>query len=253
MKVVIVEDEIAAAENLIHLLHSIDSSIEVLKTIDSVKAAVSYFSKTPEADLVFMDIHLADGISFQIFEQVDLKTPIIFTTAYDQYSIQAFQVNSVNYLLKPLQKEEISNAIDKYKASQNSAQNSSSDIEALMQMLGSSTTNYKSTYLLQKRDELIPVKTKDMAYIYIDSGIVKAITFENQSYVMNKKLEDIEAELNPQEFLRVNRQFILNKAAVTKIKFYFNGKLIVLTQPPSEERIVVSKGKASAVKEWLNA
>ncbi|WP_111685254.1 LytR/AlgR family response regulator transcription factor [Winogradskyella tangerina] len=253
MKVVIVEDEIAAAENLIYILDNIDAEIEVLKTIDSVKSAVTYFSESPDADLIFMDIHLADGISFQIFDQVEIKTPIIFTTAYDQYAIQAFQVNSINYLLKPLQKEEISNAIDKYKETQGTTAQSQPNLNALMQLLDTSIANYKATYLVQKRDELIPIKTDNIAYFSIDSGVVKATTIDNQKYVINKKLEDIEAELDPKLFMRVNRQFILNKSAIVKIKFYFNGKLIIITQPPHKDRIVVSKGKSNAVKSWINS
>ncbi|WP_299525656.1 LytTR family DNA-binding domain-containing protein [Winogradskyella sp.] len=253
MKVVIVEDEIAASENLIYLLNEIDPTIEVLKTLDSVKSSVAYFSEMQEADLIFMDIHLADGISFEIFEQVTITTPIIFTTAYDQYAIQAFKVNSVNYLLKPLNKEEISEAINQFVSAKQPSGSTLNNIEALMQMLDTKSANYKSTYLVQKRDELLPLKTKDIAYFFIDSSIVKAITFNNQSYIINKKLEDIETELDPKLFLRVNRQFILNKDSVIKIKYYFNGKLIVITQPPYQERIVVSKAKSNEVKSWMNS
>jgi len=253
MKVVIVEDEIAASENLTYLLNDIDPTLEILKIADTVKAAVSYFSKAQDVDLIFMDIHLADGISFEIFEQVEIKTPIIFTTAYDQYAIEAFKVNSVNYLLKPLHKEELSEAIDKFKSTQQTSKFSESSIASLMQILETKSIAYKATYLVQKRDELLPIKTKDIAFFFIDSSIVKAVTFNNQSYVINKKLEDIDAELDPNAFLRVNRQFILNKESVTKIKFYFNGKLIVITQPPHKERIVVSKAKANDVKIWMNS
>lgn len=252
MKVVIVEDEIAASENLEFILHNIDSSIEILKVVDSVKSAVSYFSESTEAELVFMDIHLADGISFEIFDQVNINIPIIFTTAYDQYAIQAFKVNSVDYLLKPINEEELSEAINKFKSISKPTQPLNNKIKSMLEFLQTKSKSYKTTYLVQKRDELIPVKTQDIAYFYIDIGLVKAVTFNKQSYIINKKLEDIELELNPEDFHRVNRQFILNRNAITNIKFYFNNKLIVNVNPPFEERIVVSKAKANDVKNWMN-
>lgn len=253
MKVVIVEDEIAASENLTYLLDTIDSNIKILKVLDTVKASIEYFSEPTEAELIFMDIHLADGVSFEIFEKVHITTPIIFTTAYDQYAIKAFKVNSVDYLLKPLNEEELSEAIIKFKNSTNSASPVNNQIQGMLELLQSKSKVYKATYLVQKRDELIPVKTEDIAYFYIDTGIVKAVTNDNQSYTITKKLEDIELELNPAYFHRVNRQFIINKTAVVNIKFYFNGKLIINLNPPSPERIVVSKAKAGDVKNWLNS
>lgn len=252
MKVVIVEDEIAASENLIYLINSIDANIEVLTVLDSVSASVDYFSKPNEAELVFMDIHLADGISFEIFDQVTLKTPVIFTTAYDQYAIKAFKVNSIDYLLKPINEEELDEAVNKFKQS-TKEQPINSQIEGMLQLLQTKNKSFKTTYLVHHRDELLPIKVSDIAYFYIETGIVKGITFNNKSYVIDKKLEDIEGELNPEIFYRVNRQFIINRNAVANIKFYFNGKLIINTNPLSSERIVVSKAKASEVKKWINS
>lgn len=253
MKVVIVEDEIAASENLTYLLHTIDPNIEVLKVLDSVASSVAYFSKSTEAELVFMDIHLADGISFEIFDQAKITTPVIFTTAYDQYAIKAFKVNSVDYLLKPLNEEELSEAIVKFKNNTTTTQPANNQIQSMLELLQTQSKTYKTMYLVQKRDELVPVKTEDIAYFYIDTGIVKAVTNNNQSYTISKKLEDIELELNPADFHRVNRQFIINKTAVANMKFYFNGKLIMNVNPPSFERIVISKAKASDVKNWINS
>ncbi|MEC3906792.1 LytTR family DNA-binding domain-containing protein [Tamlana sp. 2201CG12-4] len=252
MKVVIVEDEIAASENLTYLINTIDPNIEILTVLDSVKSSVDYFSKGTEADLIFMDIHLADGISFEIFEQVSLSTPVIFTTAYDQYAIKAFKVNSIDYLLKPINEEELEEAINKFKSQSKSEQPVDNQIEGLMQLLQTKNKAYKTTYLVHHRDELLPIKTEDIAYFYIETGIVKGVTFTNKSYIIDKKLEDIESELNPELFYRINRQFIINRNAVANIKFYFNGKLIVNVNPPFSERIVVSKAKASDVKNWMN-
>lgn len=253
MKVVIVEDEIAASENLAYLINAIDSNIEILTVLDSVKSSVDYFSKGTEAELVFMDIHLADGISFEIFDQVTLDIPVIFTTAYDQYAIKAFKVNSIDYLLKPINEEELSESIDKFKSKLNEGQSSNNQLEGLMQLLSIKNKSYKTTYLVHHRDELLPVKTEDLAYFYIDTGVVKGVTFTNKSYSIDKKLEDIERELNPELFHRINRQFIVNRSAVANVKFYFNGKLILNVNPSFSERIVISKAKASEVKQWLNS
>ncbi len=252
MKVVLVEDEITASDQLTFLLNAIDPNIEILKVLDSVKTATEYFSNTYEASLIFMDIHLADGISFEIFEQVKIETPIIFTTAYDQYAIKAFKVNSIDYLLKPIDEDELSEAIQKFKNRSNEAGTLNNQIHGMLQLLKVKTKPYKTTYLVHHRDELLPIKTENIAYFYIDTGVVKAITSENKVYIIDKKLEDIEDELNPEIFNRVNRQFIIHKNAIENIKQYFNGKLIVNINPVAKERIVVSKAKATGFKKWVD-
>lgn len=250
-KIIIVEDEIAASENLTYLLNEIDATIEVVTVLDSVKAAINYFSNPIDADLVLMDIHLADGISFEIFDQVKIDIPVIFTTAYDQYAVKAFKVNSLDYLLKPIDEEELSEALTKYRNQKKS--DVSVQMEGLLSLLQTRNRAFKTTYLLHHRDEMVPVKVEDIAYFYIETGIVKAVTLTNKSYSIDLKLEDIENEIDPAIFLRVNRQFIVNKNAISNIKFYFNGKLIVNTNPPHSERIVVSKAKATSVKKWVNS
>jgi len=253
MKVVIVEDEIAASENLTFQLNGIDSTIEILSVIDSVDTAVEYFSIKNEAELIFMDIHLADGVSFEIFEKVTINTPVIFTTAYDQYAMQAFKVNSIDYLLKPINEEELSEAIAKFKRRVRVEKPINDQIEGVLQLLQTNIKTYKKTYLVQKRDELIPVKIEDLAYFYIETGIVKGVTFENQTFIIDKKLEDIESEIDPSIFYRANRQFVVNRNAISNIKHYFNGKLVVNTNPRFEERILISKAKATEFKNWVNA
>ncbi|MDC9723819.1 MAG: LytTR family DNA-binding domain-containing protein [Urechidicola sp.] len=253
MKVIIVEDEIAASENLAYLLNEIDSAIEIVTVLDSVKNAVNYFSKPTDADLVLMDIHLADGVSFEIFEQVELNIPIIFTTAYDQYAIKAFKVNSIDYLLKPIDQEELSDALTKFRNQKAPTSTSSNQIEGLLSLLNTQKTSYKSTYLVTSKNEMKPVATENIAMLYIDMGVIKAITFDNKKYSIDSKLEDVETELNPKYFYRVNRQMILQKKAIESIEFYFNGKLIVNTNPLFNDRIVVSKAKATAFKNWMNS
>ncbi|MBG6133368.1 two-component system LytT family response regulator [Aquimarina sp. EL_43] len=253
MKVVLVEDEIAASDHLTFLLNSINSDIEILKVLDSVKSVIDYFSEPNRAELIFMDIHLADGISFEIFDEINIKIPIIFTTAYDQYAIKAFKVNSIDYLLKPIDEDELAEALKKFKTKSGENDAMNAQMSGMLQLLQAKTKSYKTTYLVHQRDELIPVNTERIAYFYIDTGVVKAITIENKTYIIDKKLEDIEEELNPENFNRVNRQFIIQKNAISNIKHYFNGKLIINISPVSKERIVVSKAKATEFKKWVNS
>ncbi len=253
MKVVIVEDELAACENLVYLLNSIDSTIEVIKFLDSVTSAISFFSKPNDAQLVFMDIHLADGLSFEIFDKVTIDAPVIFTTAYDQYTLKAFKVNSIDYLLKPIDEDELSESLKQFETQKTEEKQSNSQMEGLLDLIKSQNKAYKNTFLVNQRDQLIPLKTEKIAFFYIDTGVVKAVTFDSQTYLLDAKLEDIEHELDPNNFYRVNRQFIIRRDAVTTIKYYFNGKLIVNTNPAHEERIIVSKAKATEFKKWMNS
>lgn len=255
MKVIIVEDEIAASDHLVFQLNNIDPSIEVLTIIDSVEMAIDHFSQKNDAELIFMDIHLADGISFEIFEKVTINTPIIFTTAYNQYAIQAFKVNSVDYLLKPINEDELEEAIHKFKsrAQTESSKAVNDQIDSVFKLLQASKKTFKTNFLAQKRDELIPVKTDNIAFFYIEDSVVKMVTFENKTYVLDKKLESIEEEIDPSMFYRINRQFIMNRNAISNVKFYFNGKLAVNSSPRFEERILVSKAKATDFKKWLNS
>lgn len=253
MKVVIVEDELAASDHLAYLLHAIDSDIEILQVLDSVKASVTYLSKPQEADLIFMDIHLADGVSFEIFDQVKINIPIIFTTAYNQYALKAFKFNSIDYLLKPIDKDELSDALQQFKVQTKDKGIADHQVKGLLELIKVKTKSYKTTFLVHHREEMIPVKTQNFAYFRIDTGIVKGITFDKKSYIVESKLEDMEQELNPELFYRVNRQFLVNREAIANLKSYFNGKLIVVVNPVCEERIVVSKAKATEFKNWMSA
>ncbi len=253
MKVLIVEDELAASENLAYLLHSINKNIEVVQVLDSVKSSVDFFSRPHEAELVFMDIHLADGISFEIFEQSSIDIPVIFTTAYNQYALKAFKFNSIDYLLKPIDKDELADALHQFKVQNKGKKIDDQQVKGLLDLIQTERKNFKTTFLVSHRDQLIPLKTNNIAYFRIDTGIVKAITSDNTSYSVDDKLEDVEKELDPSLFYRANRQFIINKEAVVNLKTYFNGKLVVEVNPICDERIVISKAKATEFKDWLGS
>ncbi|WP_373519011.1 LytR/AlgR family response regulator transcription factor [Pricia sp.] len=253
MKVLIIEDELAASENLTYLLHSIDKDIEVVNVLDSVKSSLDFFSKSHDAELVFMDIHLADGISFEIFEQARIDIPVVFTTAYNQYALKAFKFNSIDYLLKPIDKDELADALQQFKVQNKGKGIDDQQVEGLLDLIQTKRKKFKTTFLVSRRDELIPLKTEKIAYFRIDTGVVKAVTSDNKAYSVDDKLEDIEEELDSHLFHRANRQFIINKDAVVNLKTYFNGKLIVEVKPVSDERIIISKAKATEFKDWLGS
>lgn len=252
MKVIIIEDELAASDNLAYLLRAIDPAIEIIKVLDSVATSVEFLSKPTEAQLIFMDIHLADGISFEIFDQVKIDRPVIFTTAYDQYALKAFKVNSIDYLLKPIDDDELSEALKQFREQKNNGQ-ANVQMEGLLSLIKERTKTYKTSYLLNQRDQLVPLKTENIAFFFIDTGVVKVISSDNRSFSLDTKLEDIAHELDPANFYRINRQFIVNKNAISNIKFYFNGKLTVSVEPKHNERIIVSKAKAPEFKNWMNS
>lgn len=251
MKVLIIEDEKAAAENLKFLLSEIDNSIQVVGFVESVKEAIAYFKNGSSVELIFMDVHLADGISFEIFEKVDVQIPIIFTTAYDEYAVKAFKVNSVDYLLKPIHEDELKEAIEKFKTKQ-TVFSVTNRIQEVLQGLNAEKRTFKSTYLVRNRDVLIPLPVRDVAYFFVDTGLVKAVTVDRKSFILDKKLEDIENQLDPELFFRVNRQFIVQRGTIESLQHYFNGKLILNMNPKPGHRIIVSKARAPKLKKWIN-
>ncbi len=253
MKVLIIEDEIAASDNLAYLLKGIDATIEIVSVLDSVKSSVDFFERYHDVDLVFLDIHLADGLSFEIFEQVKITVPVIFTTAYDQYALKAFKVNSIDYLLKPIDEDELIASLEQFKVQFQTSGLVKDQVSGLLNLIKKQNTSYKSTFLVHHRDEIIPIRTDQIAYFHIDTGIVKATTSDRNTYILDKKLEDLESELDPTLFCRVNRQVIVRKNAIHTIKHYFGGKLLVTVMPNFEDRIIVSKAKASDFKKWLES
>jgi len=252
MKAVIIEDEDSAVLNLKHLLESIDAKIQIVETIDTVTDAIDFFQKEKSYDVVIMDIHLADGNSFEIFKEVKPKSPIIFTTAYDQYAIQAFKVNSIDYLLKPIQENELKNALEKLEQTQSQLPLSNHQLQELFNLIQGQKKSYRQSYLVQKGDTLTPIASNDFAFFYIQNGVVRGTTIENVTYHLEGKLEDLENELNPQEFYRANRQYLVKRSAIENLSIYFNGRLIVNSIPEAKKQIIVSKANAPKFKAWLN-
>ena len=253
MKAVIVEDEKFASQALQDLIHEIDPTIEIVAVLQSIEESVEWFkfSLNPAPDLVFMDIHLADGQSFAIFDEVKITCPIIFTTAYDEYALKAFEVNSIDYLLKPINREDLQRAIGKYKTMVFNPSNNAELVNTLIASIKKGERAYKSYFLVPEKDKLIPLATADIAYIYIDVKMVKAVTFANKTYYFDLSLDELGAQLNPTDFFRANRQYIVSRRAVKDLSLWFGGKMILNLTMSVPERIVVSKLKTADIKRWV--
>ncbi|MFA7493570.1 MAG: LytTR family DNA-binding domain-containing protein [Proteiniphilum sp.] len=249
MNVVIVEDEFAAALNLERLLKSIDDTINIITVLQNVDESIEWFSTNRLPDVVFMDIHLADGDSFSIFKSVEIRCPIIFITAYDQYALKAFEVNSIDYLLKPINKISLEKSLEKLKnLSLNS--NNSDVIAQLMKTIQKSDKNHKKSFLIPFKDKLIPVSSDDISYIYSQNKKAVITCFNNREYTMDRSLDDFLKQLDPDLFYRANRQFIISHKAVSDLSMWFDGKLAVNLSVETPERIIVSRIRASDFKKW---
>jgi two-component system LytT family response regulator len=250
MKAVIVEDEIIAAQNLQRLIAQINSSIEIVVVLKSIKKSVEWFSANPAPDLVFMDIHLSDGSSFSIFEKVKIHAPIIFTTAYDEYALKAFEVNSIDYLLKPIDTKSLERAIEKF-SHYNKPKTGNEDLIAnMLSMFQKEKMVYKLNFLIPHKDKFIPLSVNDIAYIYWENKNAKIVTFDNRTYYEKDSLDKIQQQIDPHKFFRANRQFIISRKAVKDIVVWFDSKLSVNLTVDIPEKIIVSRIKASEFKEW---
>ncbi|MDR3218842.1 MAG: LytTR family DNA-binding domain-containing protein [Dysgonamonadaceae bacterium] len=251
MKAVIIEDEIVAAKALQTLIQEVDADIQISAILQSIDESVEWFQTSPTPDVVFMDIHLADGSAFNIFEKTTISCPIIFTTAYDEYALKAFEVNSIDYLLKPINKKDLERAIHKYKHFSSYPDKNLDLINKLLASLKQTNVTYKSYFLVPEKDKLIPLLVNDIATIYIDTKIVKAVTVGNRVYYLDQVLDDLMQQLDPALFFRANRQYIVSKKAIKDISIWFGSKLSINLSVSVPERILVSKVKVSEFKKWF--
>lgn len=254
MKILIIEDEAPAFRRLQKVLEEINSKIEIIEVIDSVEESVKWFEENHDLpDLIFMDIQLSDGISFEIFDSIQVKVPVIFTTAFDEYMLRAFKVNSIDYLLKPIKKEDLSNSLDKYEQMKNvfAHKHELPDLNSLIGQISLKEKNYKTRFLVKKGEQLISAETSSIAYFQTRNGVVHMITINNQNHIMDFNLDELTIQLDPEEFYRANRQFIIHFRAIDKVHKYHKGKLLVEMNQPTNEPICVSSEKATDFKDWL--
>ena len=246
MKVLIIEDEDAAARRLQKLVKEIIPDAELKEPLDSVEAVLNWLDNNELPDLIFMDIHLADGSSFEIFNHVQVEKPVIFTTAYDQYAIQAFKVNTIDYLLKPIKRQELEQAIEKYRKWLGGAQIDYAQLARAMQ-----GEQYNKRFLIRIGQSIRVVEMKEAAYFYTESKISFVVTREGKRYPLDYSLEKLEEMSDPQIFFRINRQFIVNIEAIKEMYAYSKSRVKVELVPPCELETIVSTERSPYFKKWL--
>lgn len=250
MKIVIIEDETPAANRLIKLLRNMDSSIDIVDSFDSVEPSVAFFQSSPNIDLVFMDIQLADGLSFDIFSRATVTAPVIFTTAFDQYTLKAFKVNSVDYLLKPIDENELQQAVEKYRQLYASKKDDfPGKILKMMQEIGA--IKYKERLLIKRGQQLSYLKTEITAYCYADGKLCYAVDFSNNKYLLETNLSELEEQLQPNKFYRINRSLLVNIDAIKKVYTWLGGRLKLELSFDTTAETIVSRERVNGFKEWL--
>ncbi len=250
MKTIIIEDEKLAQERLEELINQIDPSIEVAAKLTSVDSSVKWFKKN-KPDLIFLDIQLEDGLSFEIFDKVTIDVPVIFTTAYDQYAIKAFKLNSIDYLLKPIRKAELEEALNKYKNIKTSYLR---DFEDVFKSIVNKEVSFKKRFLVQYGQKIKKVETEDAAYFYAMEKNVFMTTFRGSNYPINYSLDKLTEVLDPEKFFRINRKMIINFDAIKNMIPYSRSRIKIELNPPEPKEIeaLVSVERASSFKEWLD-
>jgi len=250
MKVVIIEDEMLSAEHLTLLLKKADASIEIVKYIDTVKSAVSVFEEGFQCDLIFMDIHLADGNSFSIFSQTTIETPVIFTTAYDNYAIQAFKQNSIDYLLKPVSLQDVQFALDKYHKQQQTR--NQQQLEAFAKTFQQFSNQYKTRFLVRLGETIDTIPTSEIHYFETKESMTFLITSTGKRYIVEYTLDQLEKQLSPKEFFRINRKIIIHIKAIEKVKTHFNSRLSITAGKLEGDSQIVSRERVIEFKKWLD-
>lgn len=255
MNVLIIEDEDLAARRLTKLLAEEDTSIQVVQTTPTVEMAVSYLETEPAIDLIFMDIELADGQSFEIFEQTVVSAPVIFTTSYDEYAIKAFKVNSVDYLLKPIKQHELAASLQKYRRLNRVTEPLPApalSIDALVQQLRQqkTTTEYRRRLLVRHLSQWVPIDVQEIAY-FQSEDVTLFRTITGKKFSADYTLDELEATLDPTLFFRVNRRFLVNINAVQQIQTYFNHRLVLTLTPAPTEEVIISRERVAEFKKWM--
>ncbi len=252
MNILIIEDETRAANQLRLMLKTCDFEFELLDIIDTVEDAVLWFQKNNIPDLVFMDIQLADGLSFEIFQKIEVVAPIIFTTAFDQYAIQAFRVNSVDYLLKPIQKDDLDRALDKFIRSSKPATVDTTILKQLLNgMQGMQATPKREGLLVKEGNGFVQIKVSELLYCYSEDSITFGVT-AGKRFIIEETLDELFSSLDQNKFYKINRSQIVAKTSIQKIDPYFNHRVKLSISHPRDQEFIVSRPKTSDFKKWMN-
>ena len=258
MKILIVEDEDLAVKKLQKTLTTVDKDAEVVGIADSIKSTVEWLQQNPSPDLILMDIELADGQSFEIFNLAEIKSPVIFTTSYDEYALKAFKVNSIDYLLKPVQKEELEAALNKYRKmaeTYGSKNNTGSDlsidniIKELQQKL--QPKEYRKRFLVKHAQKLVSIEIDDIAYFFSDGRLNFFKTYDNRKFVVDYTMDELEDMLDPDRYFRISRAFYIAVDSVDQIHDYFGNRLLLHLKPAVDKEAIVSREKVSDFKKWM--
>jgi len=253
MNILIIEDEKLAANRLSALIKNLDDAVKIVGTPDSIKASVAWFSSNPQPDLTFMDIQLADGLSFEIFERVAVSCPVIFTTAFDEYALRAFKVNSIDYLLKPIDTDELSRAMEKFRNLHHDSSKPESVaapvMDRVLQML---TKSFKSRFLVRAGEHIKTIPAEQVTFFYSMEKATFLNTIENKEYDIDYTLEELEGLLNPELFFRINRKYIVSMGAIRDIINYTNSRLKLKLVNSTDNEIIVSREKVAEFKNWLD-
>jgi two-component system, LytTR family, response regulator LytT len=248
MRILIIEDELPAARQLTKLIMQQRPNAQILETLDSVAAAVRWLQAFPEPDLIFMDIQIADGLSLDIFEQVSIGAPVIFTTAYDQYAVQAFKVNAIDYLLKPIPPEDLQRALERVEQRQSGNSNGYAHLSQYFKQ-----ENYKTRFLIKTGQHYTFLQIEDVAFFFSEDGLTQCSTLSGKKHFIDFTLDELERQLNPSHFFRISRGMLIRLESIQKIHPHLNGRLKLELQPIAQQDVFVSRDRVTEFKSWLGA
>lgn len=252
MRVIIIEDEELASKRLEGLILKTDPNIKIEARLESVSEAVEWFGKNPEPDLIFLDIHLEDDLSFAIFEKVKVKAPVIFTTAFDEYAIKAFKLKSIDYLLKPINQKELNEAIAKYKE-WTQADKPQFDMSELYKLLQNKDVKYKERFSISFGQKIKTIETEKVAYFFSEGGLTFLVTTEKSEYPIDYSLDDLASQVDPRQFFRINRQYLVKLKSIKNVHVFPKSHLKLDLEPAAKAEVFVSIDKVTRFKDWLDS
>ena len=249
--ILILEDEQAALHRLIKIIKQTIPEARIVGSEDSIESCVEWFDSHAHPDLIFMDIHLADGLSFEVFKKIDVTAPVVFTTAYDKYAIKAFKVNSIDYLLKPIKQEELEKSFEKFKDWKKNKTTQAIDYDKLFRILKENQDSYQERIVVKYGQKIKTIEIGNTAYFYTAEKVVFLCTFDSHNYPIDYNIDTLESMVNPKNFFRINRQFIINIKAIDQMFSYSKSRVKILLSPPSSIETIVSTDRSGKFKLWL--